>query len=83
MSFTSNADYGKYQISLEKENLANHRHNYAPEWVNTSTNNTGVFGIKGEGKEINYGGGVETVGESTPFSIIQPSKGIYRWRRVS
>lgn len=83
MSFTSNADYGKYQVSLTKENLAQHKHNYSPAWVTKVQNNTGVFGMVGEGDEFTYGGGVETIGESTPFSIMQPSKGVYRWRRVS
>ena len=68
---------------LTIDELAYHWHDYAPEWVNGSSTNTGIFGMRGEGKDTTYGGGVERVGKSTPFSLIQPSKCVYRWVRTA
>lgn len=83
MSFTANGEYGSYEHELTIDELAYHWHNYAPEWVNGSSTNTGIFGMRGEGKDATYGGGVERVGKSTPFEIIQPSLCVYMWKRVS
>lgn len=83
MSFTANGEYGSYEHELTIDELAYHWHDYAPEWVNGSSTNTGIFGMRGEGKDATYGGGVERVGKSTPFEIIQPSLCVYMWKRVS
>lgn len=83
MSFTANGEYGSYEHELTIDELAYHWHDYAPEWVNGSSTNTGIFGMRGEGKDTTYGGGVERVGKSTPFSLIQPSKCVYRWVRTA
>lgn len=83
MSFTALGQYGKYKHSLTKEELANHKHNYDPEWVVKSSSNSGVFGMSGEGEEYTYGGGIEAVGKSSPFEIIQPSICVYIWERLS
>lgn len=83
MSFTAGGSYGLYKHVLTKEEIATHKHQYSPKWVSEAPSNTGIFGMFGEGDEYTYGGGVEPVGESTPFDIIQPSLCVYIWKRVS
>lgn len=83
MSFTANGQYGSYKHALTEKELAYHRHSYAPAWVNKVDTNTGVFGLVGDSTDYNYPGGAGFVGESEPFNIIQPSIGVYRWRRTA
>ena len=83
MSFTAGGSYGLYKHVLTKEEIATHKHQYSPKWVSEAPSNTGIFGMLGEGDKYTYGGGVEPVGESTPFDIIQPSLCVYIWKRVS
>ena len=83
MSFTALGEYGNYQHKLTIDELARHKHNYAPSWVTQSQSNTGTFGMVGNGENYTYGGGVEYVGENTPFDIIHPSICVFMWKRIS
>lgn len=83
MTFSATGFYGDYRHELSVDELARHKHNYAPSWVTQSSSNTGTYGMAGNGESYIYGGGVEYVGESTPFDIIQPSVCVYIWKRVA
>ena len=50
MSFTANGEYGNYQHKLTIDELARHKHNYAPSWATQSQSNTGTFGMASYGR---------------------------------
>ena len=87
MSFTANSTGGLYKVSLEVENIPDHRHDqfqYYEGQEDTGTSyrcNSAIWSYAA--KESYSTGDITNKETTTPHSNIQPYIGVYMWRRVS
>ena len=82
MSFSANGTYGKYKHTLNADEMPNHAHNIpALNYEVQGSGATGIASHKTTDPEQMQPTSYE--GKNEPFEIIQPSIGVYRWRRTA
>lgn len=87
MTFTSNGNYGSYNVTLTKDQMPSHTHGIKERVSSTLGDyQHGPHMSANNGRQVIWADSntpITAIGGGKSHANIQPSKGVYYWRRTA